>query len=214
MDHLDRARTDATARRAAAAASRASASRAFSEALRGARASPAGARPAAPSPRAPGREPGGAGHGPLGASEEATISRGPGSRPFFAAEPRRRSAGHDAFPRAEPDVARAGQPPVELARGWQATAAGEGAGLRAAVRALPVAVETFHARGGGALALELGRALSVELRSAPGGVQILLRPDAALSRVASAELPGLVGALRARGVAVASAAVRARPGRG
>jgi hypothetical protein len=81
--------------------------------------------------------------------------------------------------------------------------------LRAAVRAVPAAALALRAQGGGALRLDLGRALSVELRAVPSGVEVVLRPDAALSRAAAAGLPGLVSALRARGVAVARAEVRA-----
>jgi hypothetical protein len=84
--------------------------------------------------------------------------------------------------------------------------------LRAILRAVPVAVEAGRV-GGGAPALELafGRALSVEIRGgARGGVDLVLRPDAALARSASAELPALVRALRARGVEVARAEVRER----
>ncbi|MFO0584718.1 MAG: hypothetical protein U0229_20800 [Anaeromyxobacter sp.] len=87
----------------------------------------------------------------------------------------------------------------------------EVASLRAAVRVLPVAVTAAllaHAPG---LSLDLGRALSVELRPAPGAaVELVLRPAPALARVAAAELPALVKALRERGVRVSRAAVRAR----
>jgi hypothetical protein len=86
--------------------------------------------------------------------------------------------------------------------------------LRAILRAVPVAVEAGRV-GDGAPALELafGRALSVELRAAArGGVDLVLRPDAALARSACAELPALLRALRARGVDVGRAEVRARAG--
>jgi hypothetical protein len=86
-----------------------------------------------------------------------------------------------------------------------------GSELRALVRTLPVAVEAARVRAGAPLALDLGRALSVELRQAPGGLELVLRPDAALSRAAEAELPAVVRALRDRGLAVARAEVRARP---
>jgi hypothetical protein len=84
--------------------------------------------------------------------------------------------------------------------------------VAAAVRAVPAAALAFQAQGRAALALDLGPALSVELRAAPSGVEIVLRPEGALSRAAAAELPGLVRALRARGVAVARAEVKARGG--
>jgi hypothetical protein len=82
--------------------------------------------------------------------------------------------------------------------------------LRSAARALPVAVRARGVAGGAPLELALGSALSVELRSGPDGVELLLRPDASLARAARAELPALVRALRARGVAVGRAEVRAR----
>jgi hypothetical protein len=83
--------------------------------------------------------------------------------------------------------------------------------LRALVRTLPVSVEAARVREGAPLALELGAALSVEVRQVRGGLELVLRPDAAVSRAAAAELPAVVRALRARGLAVARAEVRARP---
>jgi hypothetical protein len=82
--------------------------------------------------------------------------------------------------------------------------------LAALARALPVAVVAAAARGGAPLALSFGRSLEVELRSGPGGVELLLRPEPRLERTADAELPRLVAALRTRGVAVARAEVRPR----
>jgi hypothetical protein len=79
--------------------------------------------------------------------------------------------------------------------------------LRAAVRALPLAIDASRVREGAPLSLSFGRALSVDVRQGPGGVEVLLRADAQLARAASAELPGLVGALRARGLRVARAEV-------
>jgi hypothetical protein len=88
--------------------------------------------------------------------------------------------------------------------------------LAALARALPVAVAAA-AREGAPLALSFGRSLDVELRTSAGGVELLLRPEPRLERAAQAELPRLVAALRARGVAVARAAIRpggaARPSR-
>lgn len=82
--------------------------------------------------------------------------------------------------------------------------------VRALVRALPVAIEAARVREGEPLSLSFGRSLSVEIRSGAGGVEIVLRPAEALARAASAELPALVAALRARGIAVARAEVRGR----
>jgi hypothetical protein len=83
--------------------------------------------------------------------------------------------------------------------------------LRAVVRALPVAIEAARVREGAPLSLSLGRALSVDLRRGAGGLEVVLRPVATLQRAAAAELPGLVESLRARGITVARAEVRAQP---
>jgi hypothetical protein len=83
--------------------------------------------------------------------------------------------------------------------------------LRAVVRALPPAIEASRVRDGAPLTLSFGRSLSVDVRQAAGGVEVVLRPDARLARAAEAELPGVVDALRARGVRVARAEVRPRP---
>ncbi len=87
--------------------------------------------------------------------------------------------------------------------------------LREVVRALPPTIATFAGRGGGELTLAFGAALGVDLRSGAQGLEVALRPAPSLERVARAELPGLVEALRARGLRVARAEVRPRPqGRG
>jgi hypothetical protein len=86
------------------------------------------------------------------------------------------------------------------------------ADLAAVVRALPVAVEAARVRAGEPLALSFGRSLDVDLRSGAGGVELVLRPEPRLARAADAELPRIVAALRARGIAVARAEVRTRRG--
>jgi hypothetical protein len=83
--------------------------------------------------------------------------------------------------------------------------------LRALVRTLPVVIEAARVREGAPLSLALGRALSVDLRRGADGLEVVLRPDAALGRAADAELPALIAALRERGIAVARAEVRAQP---
>ncbi|WP_242360437.1 MULTISPECIES: hypothetical protein [Anaeromyxobacter] len=85
------------------------------------------------------------------------------------------------------------------------------ADLRAIVRTLPAAIEAARVREGEPLSLSLGRALSVDLRRGAGGLELVLRPDAVLQRAAAAELPGLLETLRARGIVVARAEVRAQP---
>lgn len=85
--------------------------------------------------------------------------------------------------------------------------------LAAVARALPPAIATARAVDG-PLALSFGRSLDVELRSTGAGIELLLRPEACLARAAEAELPRMVAALRVRGVAVARAEVRPRPGSG
>lgn len=82
--------------------------------------------------------------------------------------------------------------------------------LRALVRALPVAVDASRLRDGAPLAISFGRSLDVELRPSPAGLELVLRPEARLARACQAELPGVVAALAARGLAVARAEVRAR----
>jgi len=79
-----------------------------------------------------------------------------------------------------------------------------------AVRAVVPAVEAFRLGGREALSLDFGRALGVELRQRPGGVELSLTAAAALAPAARAELPGLLRALAARGVPVLRAEVRER----
>jgi len=85
-------------------------------------------------------------------------------------------------------------------------------GLRAAVRALPASIDAARLHDGARVSLSFGSALGVDLRSGAQGLEVTLRPAEALGRAAAAELPGLVAALRARGLRVARAEVRARPG--
>ena len=82
--------------------------------------------------------------------------------------------------------------------------------LRALVRTLPLAIQTFGVKDGAPLALSFGRSLDVELRAAPEGVELVLRPEARLARAAEAELHAVVTALGEKGIRVARAAVRAR----
>jgi hypothetical protein len=82
--------------------------------------------------------------------------------------------------------------------------------LRAVVRALPAAIEAGRVRDGVPLTLAFGRSLSVDVRRGACGIELVLRPDAALARAAEAELPAVVAALRARGLHVARAEVLPR----
>ena len=110
------------------------------------------------------------------------------------------------------DAERQAQPPALPMTQAQPAARAEGASeLRAIVRTLPVAIEAARVREGEPLSLALGRALSVDLRRGATGLEIVLRPDAALQRAAAAELPVLLESLRARGIAVARAEVRSQP---
>jgi hypothetical protein len=89
------------------------------------------------------------------------------------------------------------------------------AALAQAVRALPPVIEAFHASNQAAISIDFGGAVGVELRQAPGGVEVRLSASAALRPAARAELAGLCQALAARGVSVVSAEVRGgRPWRG
>jgi hypothetical protein len=85
--------------------------------------------------------------------------------------------------------------------------------LRALVRTLPLAIQTFGVREGAPLSLSFGRSLDVEIRTPPHGakgVELVLRPEARLARAAESELRGVVAALAAKGISVARAEVRAR----
>jgi hypothetical protein len=64
--------------------------------------------------------------------------------------------------------------------------------------------------GGAPLSLAFGQSLEVELRPAPGGVEILLRPEGRLAAACARAVPELVAALSRRGIGVARAEVRPR----
>lgn len=152
-------------------------------------------RTAPPAPLAPaGRV------GPRTAAAESSARERTASRP---GEPERRE-GERREP--APNLAVL-QPPFPVAP--QATSAAPPE-LRALVRALPVAVETFGVRDGAPLALSFGRSLDVELRAVPGGISLVLRAEAWLARAAAAGLTELVAALGRRGVAVVRSEVRGR----
>jgi hypothetical protein len=84
--------------------------------------------------------------------------------------------------------------------------------IAALARTLPVAVAAARAREGAPLAISFGRSLDVELRAGAAGLEVLLRPEPRLAHAAEAELPRIVAALRARGIAVARAHVQPRAG--
>jgi hypothetical protein len=85
--------------------------------------------------------------------------------------------------------------------------------LQAAVRAAPPAITAALREARPQLALHFGSALSIDLRAGAQGLELSLRPSAALERAARAELPGLVEALRAHGLRVTRAEVRPGPGK-
>jgi len=68
-----------------------------------------------------------------------------------------------------------------------------------------LAVEAGRAAARASLDLRFGPSLDVRLTRSLEGVDLLLRPGAGLRAAAEAELPGLVAALRARGISVARA---------
>jgi len=82
------------------------------------------------------------------------------------------------------------------------------AALVQAVRALPPVLEAFGGAGREVLSIDFGGAIGVELRRAPGGVEIELSVPAALRPAARLELAGLCRELACRGVTVVSAEVR------
>jgi hypothetical protein len=152
---------------------------------------------------------------PFADALKAASARGAAAR--STARPAPRPPLRDAVRRRPSEAPR--EPAPELAaratanadrRGGDQQAVSAASSLRAAVRALPAAVEAARVAAGSQLALSFGPALGVELRAGPGGLELTLRPAAALDRAAAAELPGLVAALRARGLTVARAEVRAR----
>jgi len=119
-------------------------------------------------------------------------------------------AGSVGSPGAPPGPAPVGGAGVVAPAGEPARAA-----LVQAVRALPPVVEAFGASGQAGLSIDFGGALRVELRQAPGGVELRLSAPDALRVSARLELAGLCRTLAARGVAVVRAEVGGgRPGRG
>jgi len=179
-------RNAAATRRASDRAAGEARTRRFDDALRSARrAAGQKAAPSSPTPDA----------------VAATIARRP------AAE-RREGAPCDATRRDEgPEAARLPPHPTTPPPALAEASVPE---LRAALRTLPVTIDAARLRDGASLSLDLGQALSVEIRRRPAGLELLLRPEGSLSRATAAELPALVRALRARGLTVSRAEVRAR----
>ncbi len=81
-----------------------------------------------------------------------------------------------------------------------------------------VAMEVGRMAGRPFVEMDFGRDLRIRITRSPGGVDLLLEARSGLRAAAMAQLPGLVAALRARGVEVAKAEVRpgelAAPGSG
>jgi hypothetical protein len=160
---------------------------------------------------------------PFADALKAARARGAAAGPTARAAPRPppRDAGRrrpaDAPREAAPELAARATVEADR-RAGETQAVSAASSLRAVVRALPAALEAARVAAGSQLALSFGPALGVELRAGPGGLELTLRPAAALDRAAAAELPGLVAALRARGLTVARAEVRpradSRPGGG
>jgi hypothetical protein len=151
-----------------------------------------------------------------GAADREAAARAPGSRRVSADGRDSRLGKRREELREEERAASTGFAAHGGGHGTAIAGAGEIAGpadLRPVLRALPVAIDASRVREGAPLSLSLGRALDVDLRAAPAGVEVVLRPDPRLARAAAAELPALVAALRSRGIAVARAEVRARGGR-
>ena len=143
-----------------------------------------------------------AGEPPPGVPGEAPA---PGRR---AATPRPARAGAGAEAAADPAAGAAR--PAAAAPQLRPAPEPARAVLALEVRAVVPVVEAFRLGGREALALDFGRALGVELRHRPGGVELSLTAAPALAPAARAELPGLLRALAARGVPVLRAEVRDR----
>jgi hypothetical protein len=138
------------------------------------------------------------------------------SRGGFGDALRRRAVGPRAADPAElrpvpHDDARAALAP-DPARGDAAADPAHIPELAALVRKLPAAIEAARVREGAPLALSFGRSLEVDLRAGAAGIEVVLRPEPRLARAADAEVPRIVAALRARGIAVSRAEVRPRGG--
>jgi hypothetical protein len=82
--------------------------------------------------------------------------------------------------------------------------------IAALLRALPVSMTASREPREVSLSLTFGRSLHVELRARPEGIDLVLRPDDRLRGAATAELPRIVAALGARGIAVGRAEIRGR----
>jgi hypothetical protein len=140
--------------------------------------------------------------GAAGLARAAAARRGTADRQDEALRSRRESFGEEA---------RLASPRPPVAPAPDAVAVPE---LRALVRTLPLAIQTFGVRDGAPLALSFGRSLDVELRPAPRGVELVLRPEPRLARASKAELRAVVAALAAKGIAVSRAEVRVRTASG
>ena len=89
-----------------------------------------------------------------------------------------------------------------------------GAGAPLLARAVERIALLVNAGAAPSVTVELGRSLDVRIDQVRAGVEVTIRAVHGLSPLAEAELPRLVAALRARGIRVARAGVRARAGRG
>ena len=89
-----------------------------------------------------------------------------------------------------------------------------GAGAPLLARAVERIVLIVKSGAAPSVTVELGRSLDVRIDQVRAGVEVTIRAVHGLSPLAEAELPGLVAALRARGVRVARAGVLARAGKG
>lgn len=89
-----------------------------------------------------------------------------------------------------------------------------GAGAPLLARAVERIVLIVKSGAAPSVTVELGRSLDVRIEQSRAGVEVTIRAVHGLSPLAEAELPGLVAALRARGVRVARAGVLAPAARG
>ena len=150
------------------------------------------------------REPGRSGAGSRARTDEAPVPgpvRGPGRSAGLAAEA---ASGAPAA-----DLAAGGAPAPDRRAPADPDPPGA-AELEACVRKVPAAIAAALRPGGAELALTFGPALALDLRCGAQGLELTLRPASGLERATRAELPGLVEALRARGLRVARAEVRPR----
>jgi len=124
----------------------------------------------------------------------------------------------DGLPRRRGDLDRSEQPeaprlaPADLPPASPPAEGSAPATLAAAVERLALQLRRREAAEGHSLEMCFGVALEVRLTQVGRALQIDVVGDRAAARLARAEMPGILAALRARGLCVSRAEVREVPG--